>query len=277
MKRILKAIKNRLPESALERLRGVQALLRGVPYRKPGACHCHCCGRSFVGYMPIGKRIDTDVLFAANTGKAHVAHSICPYCRSLPRHRAEARLIAGWLDAGTTPQRVLAFAPEKAVLAYLHKLGLRPVTADLIADNVDIHVDIEDTKLPKNSFDLIICNHVLEHVHNCGKALAELHRILAPGGVLLCTVPMDYNREHTLEDASARSAAQRLKTFGQADHVRLFGKDIIPLLASVFDMEIFDGSRTDPVNIPLVGPSALDYNLVFVCRKTKQPPVRGHT
>src|SRR5205085_3135557 len=120
------------------------------------------------------------------------------------------------------------FAPEWALRQRLRRLEhLRYVTADLCAPDVDLHVDITALSLEDASFDAVICSHVLEHVPDDEVAMRELRRITAPGGWCLVMVPLDLAREHTHEDPSITEPRDRLRVFGQADHVRFYGPDIL--------------------------------------------------
>ena len=92
-----------------------------------------------------------------------------------------------------------------------------------------------------NTFDVIFCNHVLEHVADDKKAMSELHRVMKPGGFGIFQVPIDYNRETTLEDPNITSEEDRVKHYWQKDHVRLFGLDYLSKLESVG----FEAQRID--------------------------------
>ena len=105
-------------------------------------------------------------------------------------------------------------------------------TADLISPWADIKFDVHDIPYDENSFDVIICNHVLEHVLNDKLAISELFRVLKKGGTLIAQVPLDLNLKATFEDPSIIDKAERKKVFGQYDHVRIYGKDYFDLLDS---------------------------------------------
>jgi hypothetical protein len=147
---------------------------------------------------------------------------ICPRCRSHPRHRAIALLLA----RGDLPgRRLLHFAPEPLLDPVFARLpGVERVTADLHAP-ADLRLDITKMDLPDGSFDLILCSHVLEHVPDDRAAMRELRRVLSPGGLALVLVP--YRPEvTTYEDPSITSPLDRVVAFGQQDHVRIYGNDL---------------------------------------------------
>lgn len=131
---------------------------------------------------------------------------------------------------------VLHFAPERCLEPLLRqRLGSGYQTADLEREDVDLRLDVTDIPLPEESFDVIICSHVLEHVPDDRRAMQELHRILSSNGWALVVVPI--TRDVTFEDPSIVDPDERLRVFGQRDHVRMYGPDIADRLRSVgFDV-----------------------------------------
>ncbi|WP_459850212.1 class I SAM-dependent methyltransferase [Dongia sp. agr-C8] len=147
----------------------------------------------------------------------------CPKCASLERHR----LLKLWADrsGGSIPRgRAIHFAPEPAVVGFLSKLATEYVTADIEAGKADVVRNIENIAEPDQSFSLIVCSHVLEHVDD-RKALRELRRILRPNGMAILMVPIVEGWDMTYENPNATSAAERELYFGQSDHVRYYGRD----------------------------------------------------
>ena len=202
-------------------------LLRGE------ARECPCCGGRF--------RRMSRLLLSGWGG-------ICPRCRSHPRHRAIALLLA----RGELPgRRLLHFAPEPLLdPIFARHPGIERVTADLHAP-ADLRLDISDTDLPDNSFDLILCSHVLEHVPDDRAAMRELHRVLSAGGLALVLVPFRPDVT-THEDPSITSPLARMVAFGQQDHVRIYGLDLPERLREAgFEVEdrtaaeLFDGETIE--------------------------------
>ena len=114
------------------------------------------------------------------------------------------------------------------------------VTADFKGENVTIRMDITNIPLDNNYFDVIICNHVLEHIEDDKKALMELYRILKPGGIAILQVPISFIMKQTFEDPTITTPEQREKEFGQHDHVRIYGMDYPEKIQSVgFDVETY--------------------------------------
>ena len=150
-------------------------------------------------------------------------HAECPSCGAYERHRLMLYYIShqpGLLDPGTA---VLHFAPNSGIERYLRgREGLTYQTADLYAP-ADLKLDLTDIAQPDASWDLVLCYHVLEHVGDDRKAMAELFRILKPGGKAILQVPLEVGRDETDEDPSVTDPAERLRRFGQEDHVRFYG------------------------------------------------------
>ena len=115
------------------------------------------------------------------------------------------------------------------------------LTADLYAENVMVKMDITDIKFPDGEFDVIICNHVLEHVVEDYKAMSELFRVVKPGGWAILQVPVSLVLETTYEDFSIIDTCEREKAFGQEDHVRIYARDYPNRLRRIgFDVKAFE-------------------------------------
>ena len=118
-------------------------------------------------------------------------------------------------------------------------------TTDLNSPLADVKADICDLPFDDNSYDVIFCNHVLEHIPDDQKAMKELYRVLRPGGMGIFQIPQDLNRETTFEDDSITDKAERARIFGQYDHVRIYGRDYFDKLRSVgFKVEVVDYTST---------------------------------
>ncbi len=188
--------------------------------------------------------------------------SRCPRCRGLERHRLmalcdqEKTLFAG--------KDILHFAPEPCMRAYiLDRKPKRYVTCDYAPGVGDLTINIEQIDLPDNSFDVVYCSHVLEHVDD-SRAIPELYRIVRPGGLLLAMVPLIEGWDRSYIDASKTgSEREKILYFNQKDHVRMFGHDFRDRLkAPGFDVEEFTAVE------PYVSRHGLIRGeKVFICRK----------
>lgn len=150
----------------------------------------------------------------------------CPKCKSLERHRLlnlvlEKDLLPRKIDAAN--DKVLHFAPEHVFKKKFRDSYNSYKTADLFA-YADLKLNLEEIDLPDESIDIIIANHVLEHVDD-KKAGSELYRILAPKGILICMVPIVEGWSESYENPEIKSASDRWLHFGQYDHVRFYGSD----------------------------------------------------
>jgi len=171
---------------------------------------------------------------------------LSPSTLSLERHRLLWLYLKHETDFFTAPHKILHFAPEQAFYKRLRKMSnLDYTTTDLNSPLADIKADICDLPFDDNAFDIILCNHVLEHIPDDTKAMQELYRILKPGGFGVFQIPQDLSREITFEDNTITNRKERAKIFGQYDHVRIYGRDYFNKLRSVgFQVEEINYTAT---------------------------------
>jgi SAM-dependent methyltransferase/GNAT superfamily N-acetyltransferase len=196
--------------------------------------------------------------------------ALCPHCGSLERHRLLWLILERHPDLffKNLPKRMLHVAPEQIIRDKFRKLlGNRYITSDICQGAADVQMDICDIKLPDGSFDAIMCNHVLEHVPDDLKAMSELRRVLTPGGIAFIMVPVTV--EKTFEDPSITDPQERLRVFGQIDHVRRYGVDFIDRLRSVgFQVECFTPEKVaSKSEVKKMRMSDEFGAAVYVCRK----------
>lgn len=181
---------------------------------------CPCCGERAKEFLPHGVKVRENAK--------------CPTCGSLERHRLQWLFLKDQTNLFKDQLSVLHFAPEAGLQKHLKALpNLDHKSADLGSKRADEHFDICAIPYPDNTFDVILCSHVLEHVPEDRKAMAELFRVMKPGGWGLIDVPRDHKRAETFEDWSVTSDADRERVFGQRDHVRIYGKDYFDRLRAV--------------------------------------------
>ena len=172
-------------------------------------------------------------------------NALCPGTLSLERHR----LLWLYLDRETnflsSNLKVLHVAPEQVFYKKFKKLkNWEYFTFDLNSPIADIKGDLISTNFKDEYFDLIICNHVLEHIEDDKSALDEIYRILKYNGISILQVPINVKRENTFEDLSIKSKIQREKYFGQYDHVREYGLDFKDRVEQAgFEVEMINYSK----------------------------------
>lgn len=178
-------------------------------------------GRTFRSFLPYGYENPRENVLSPST-------------LSLERHRLLWLFLKKNTNFFQDNLRVLHFAPEQAFYKRFRELkNLEYVTTDLNSPLADVKADICNLPFESNRFDVILCNHVLEHIPNDTKAMEELYRILKPGGWGVFQIPQDLQREKTFEDNSIMDKRERAKIFGQYDHVRIYGRDYFEKLRSI--------------------------------------------
>ena len=184
-----------------------------VPMSRGSRFTCSVCSTSLRWFFPYA-------------GGSFRRNAVCPNCQSLERHRLIWKYVEKETNLLRSKRRMLHIAPEHCLMKQLEKLPqLEYVTADLESPLAAIHLNIHDTPFRDGYFDVIFCNHVLEHVENDAQVMGELLRILHPDGFALLQVPINQSLDKTFEDASIVSPREREKAFGQRDHVRQYGRD----------------------------------------------------
>jgi SAM-dependent methyltransferase len=175
----------------------------------------------------------------------------CPQCGSRERHR----LMDLWIHEGggdrLADKRILHFAPEKTLMRQMRNNPLYE-TADLQQSGVTHQVDITQTKLPDATYDIVIANHVLEHIDDDRQAMREILRLLKPGGIAVLSVPLNASRQETYENAAVTDAAHRFAHFSADDHVRYYGLDFASRLETAgFRTSVFRMSPDEEVRYGL--------------------------
>lgn len=222
MKKIFKLILNTIPRPLLIRMsyvaRPLLALaLKGNKFTDP------IDGKSFRMFLPYGY------------GKQR-NNALSPSTLSLERHRLLWLYLKKETDffTSTIKKKVLHFAPEQAFYKlFRNQKNIQYTTTDLFSPLADVKADICNLPFEDNSYDIIFCNHVLEHIPDDTKAMQELFRILKPGGMAILQIPQDLTRETTFADDSITDQKERAAIFGQYDHVRIYGRDYFDKLRGI--------------------------------------------
>ena len=211
----MRSIVSRLPDWAKTPLRRFRDIVRQAPYYGRGRL-CPVCGKSSRRFRQAGIVPREDAQ--------------CVHCGALERHRflwlffqRKTVLFDGM------PKTMLHVAPEPCIESILKKrLGGDYLTADLVNPRAMVKMDITDIQYANQSFDVIYCSHVLEHVLDDKQAMREFFRVLKNDGWAILLVPII--SEKTFEDSSIIDPQERLRVFGQEDHVRNYGPDYVERL-----------------------------------------------
>jgi len=180
---------------------------------------CTVCGRKYRKFLPYGRVIKRE-------------NALCPGCLSLERHRIMWLFLKTRTVFFTADLKVLHVAPEYCFIKRFKALNnLDYTTGDIESPLADVKMDIRDIPFEADTFDVVICNHTLEHVDDDLRAMKEFYRVLKPGGWAILNSPINEKREVTYEDFSITDPAEREKHFGQRDHVREYGLDYTDRLA----------------------------------------------
>jgi SAM-dependent methyltransferase len=201
-----------IPRKYLQRFSHVVLRVMAVFYRG-NKVECPVCTSKFRKFLPYGRKSRSNAL--------------CPTCLSLERHRLIWLYLKRKTDFFTTPRKMLHIAPELCFMDRFENLpNLEYITADIESPLAKVKMDIHAIPFQPNTFDVIFCNHVLEHVADDLQAMREMHRVLKPGGWAILQIPLFHPiPDQTFEDASITEPQERERVFGQNDHVRLYGKD----------------------------------------------------
>jgi SAM-dependent methyltransferase len=214
MKSIIKLILKLFPRPFLIKM--------SMLFRKPisfmykgNNVECTVCEKSFKKFLPYGYGTKTK------------DNRLCPYCLSLERHRLLWLYLHTQTNMFSDQLKVLHIAPEQPYLKFFKKAeNLEYITADLESPIADVHTDIRNMNVFDDAvFDVVICNHVLEHIDEEKKALAELNRVMKKDAWAILQVPINYELENTFEDNTITNKKERERIFGQYDHVRVYGRD----------------------------------------------------
>ncbi|MDC3179137.1 class I SAM-dependent methyltransferase [Flavobacteriales bacterium] len=160
-------------------------------------------------------------------------NALCPGTFSLERHRLLWLYLKKETDFFNSNNKILHFAPEQCFHKFFKSFFKNYTTTDLNSPIVDIKADICNLPFNDNSFDYILCNHVLEHIYDDEKAMKEIYRVLNKNGIAILQVPIDINSNYTHEGRDIDNKQDRNKLFGQYDHLRMYGLDYFKKLKNI--------------------------------------------
>jgi SAM-dependent methyltransferase len=239
MRKIGLFIKEKLPRSYYFNLLHLYGFFNSFFYF--GSNHkCILCGRSSRKLLPTGIRNESALDLIGGGYRL----TLCPFCFSADRERLIYYYLKNKTDIFNLKEKVkiLHIAPGESLKKRLNSYSSVDYTSgDMNPSPGDIKIDITDIKFEDNSFDIIICCHVLEHVLDDKKAMKEIFRVLKPGGFAILQVPISRHLSETFEDPSVVSPEEREEKFGQKDHVRVYGRDYGEKLKEAgFKLSLYD-------------------------------------
>jgi SAM-dependent methyltransferase len=213
MKSLIRFLIRYIPRPILQRLSPLALRTIGLFYRG-NTYTCPINNKSYRAFLPYGRIHPRP-------------NALCPDSMSLERHRLIWLYLQRRTDFFEKKLHFLHIAPEQCFLKAFEAMhGEGYVTADLESPLAKVKMDIHAIPFDDNTFDAAMCNHVMEHVSDDRKAMHEIWRVLKPGGWAIIQVPfINPVPAETFEDPTITSAADRLKFYGQEDHVRKYGPD----------------------------------------------------
>ena len=199
---------------------------------------CPICKNHFRKLIPGG--FDVEIIWELEIiGAGYRLNNVCPYCLSTDRDRLVFLYLERIAHFFDKKNELLHMGPEPSLYHIFKKnSNLNYTYAAKYAEGTyyprDIaFFDLLSIPYPDNNFDVIICNHVLEHIEDDKQAMSELFRVLKPGGYAILQVPISNKIEKTIEDFTIIKPEERHEAFGQFDHVRVYGPDYKERLEAV--------------------------------------------
>ncbi|MCH7402455.1 class I SAM-dependent methyltransferase [Belliella kenyensis] len=222
-------------------------------FYKGNAVTCNVCGSHFRKFLPYGRKVRENAL--------------CPNCLALERHRLMWHFLQKETPFFNKPLKVLHIAPELCFIDRMNKLpNLDYITGDIESPLAKVKMDVHQIPFEANTFDVVFCNHVMEHVEDDILACQEINRVLKDTGWGIIQSPV-YDIPSTQEDKLITDPAMREKLFGQRDHVRKYGKDYASRL-SLSGLKVSENHFVKSLSKEVVSKYALPKDeIIFYCEK----------
>ena len=218
--------------------------------------NCPVCEKSFRKFVSYGR-------FPVRK------NALCPNCLALERHRIIWLYLKNKTNFFTDELKVLHVAPEHCFIERFERLpNIDYITADMESPLAKVHMDVHNIPFEDGTFDVVFCNHVLEHVEDDVKVLKEFYRVLKKDGWAILISPINKNLESTYEDPTISDPKEREKAFGQSDHVRMYGRDYKHRL-ELSGFEVIQDNYVEELGQEKIKQYALTKEDIYYCVKGK--------
>jgi SAM-dependent methyltransferase len=212
MKYIISFILRKIPRKYIQYVSHYVLRTFAIFYRGNNV-QCPIDGRTYRKFLPYG-RIESR------------PNALCPSSLSLERHRLMWLYLKEKTNFFNARLKLLHIAPELCYIEKFRKMeNLQYLTADIESPLADVKMDVHKIPFDDGSFDVVLCNHVMEHVDDDILAMSEIYRVLNHGGWALIQSPVYMDLPETIEDQSVTDPRERERLFGQSDHQRKYGRD----------------------------------------------------
>ncbi len=252
MKTIISFVIRYIPRSLLQLISHFFLRILAVFY-KGNQVKCTICHSHFRKFLPYGRKAR--------------GNALCPHCLALERHRLMWLFLQEKTDFFTKTKKVLHIAPEYCFIDRFEKLdNLDYITGDIESPLAKVKMDVHQIPFEDNTFDVVFCNHVMEHVDDDIQACREINRVLKKDGWGIVQSPV-YDLPETLEDKSITDPAEREQRFGQRDHVRKYGNDYAQRLRTS-GLKVEENNYVKTLPTELVMKYGLpEKEIIFFCTK----------
>ncbi|SNS66971.1 Methyltransferase domain-containing protein [Belliella buryatensis] len=214
---------------------------------------CNVCDHQFRKFLPYGRKARENAL--------------CPNCLALERHRLMWLFLQKETPFFTKKLKVLHVAPELCFIERMKALpNLEYITGDIESPLASVKMDVHQIPFEDESFDVVFCNHVMEHVDDDIRACKEINRVLKKDGWGIIQSPV-YDLPETIEDKTVTDPAEKERLFGQRDHVRKYGNDYAVRL-SLSGLKVQENLFVKSLDLETIKKYALpDQEIIFYCEK----------
>lgn len=234
--------------------------------KQAGVFFCPCCKNHVTHFLSVGEK-NSDLFGQFHViGGGYRKNAVCPVCGALDRTRWQQYVLEHFTKILSEKCNVLHIAPEDALYRLIRdNLECDYYTGDIEIGKAQHRCDLTNIQFVNDFFDYIIANHVLEHISRIDAALEEIKRVLKSDGKLIISFPICTELK-TREENAPLNEEERLRQFGQKDHVRLFGYDYKEYIES-FGFEVSVKSPQNISNLEYKKYGFIEDDVILICTK----------